>query len=596
MGFLLRAGRLASSESGFFYGCALGLLYGPGYGILENTMRFRSIVAPAVAALAACVAPAGAQETAFMPSAGFQARATDLKGGGVALSPSGRLAIARDDTNGEATILIYSGLDPAGRSVLQTLRAPAGDRFRFFGGLLFRDDDTLLFAENGDMDTVYAGSVGTGQVQALVPKGSLPDAGPIALRPGDGLLFVGTASGPGKNGIFTVAEGQVTPFAAKLGVGFLGGLAFDPAGRLFAGDTADPDFAGKPGQVVELGPAGEVRRTISLAPGGGSGIAALVADSEGDLLACTGATLTHVRLHGGARVSVFGRFSGDGAFPTGLLYRGTRFEPGSGDGLLLVNGSFTAVGGIFGVLPTAGSPLLPTDFAARVVAFNGKNGVPAFATRPEAAVGPPSTAATPQVPDNSGVISFGWGGSITLAFERPILNDPLHPGGFDFTLYGNSLYVGGDPNVVYQEPGFVEVAVDRNENGVPDPDEPFYLLRGKPDPGAPPRFPLPPSLFGAVDHRQAPMLGYADVTPTDGRGDPLLPDDPLAAGISSGSAGGDPFDLSWAVDAEGRPVPLDHVDFVRITHALDVNHPAFGPSSTEIDAVSLVRPAPAPPR
>src|SRR5262249_25097341 len=154
-------------------------------------------------------------------------------------------------------------------------------------------------------------------------------------------------------------------------------------------------------------------------------------------------------------------------------------------------------------------------------------------------------------------------------FDRPILNDPRHPGGYDFIVYGNSFYVGGDVHVSYQGPGYVEVGLDLNDNGVPDPGEPFYLLRGRPDPGAPPRFPLPDSLFGAVDHRQTMMLGYADVTPTDGRGDPLLPDDPLVDGITPGSAGGDAFDLSWAVDAEGRPVALDHADFIRITHALN---------------------------
>jgi hypothetical protein len=198
------------------------------------------------------------------------------------------------------------------------------------------------------------------------------------------------------------------------------------------------------------------------------------------------------------------------------------------------------------------------------------------------------------VPDNSDIVSFGWGGSITLGFDRPILHDPLHPGGCDFIIYGNSFYVGGDPHVTFQGPAYVEVGVDLNGNGVPDPGEPFYLLRGKPDPGAPPQFPLPADLYGAVDHRQIPMLGYADVTPTDGSGDPLVPNtnDPLLGGLTTGSAGGDGFDLSWAVDAQGQPVKLDHADFVRITAAVDAMNPLFGRSSTQIDAVSLVRPLP----
>src|SRR6202043_3952277 len=100
---------------------------------------------------------------------------------------------------------------------------------------------------------------------------------------------------------------------------------------------------------------------------------------------------------------------------------------------------------------------------------------------------------------------------------------PLHPGGYDFIVYSNSFYVGGDPHVTFQGPAYVEVGVDVNGNGVPDPGEPFYLLRGKPDPGAPPQFPLPADLYGTVDHRLIAMIGYADVTPTDSSGDPLAP-------------------------------------------------------------------------
>src|SRR5262249_2907402 len=182
------------------------------------------------------------------------------------------------------------------------------------------------------------------------------------------------------------------------------------------------------------------------------------------------------------------------------------------------------------------------------------------------------------------IVSFGWGGSITLAFDRPILHDPLHPGGYDFIVYGNSFYVGGNPQISFESPGYVEVGLDMNGNGVPDPGEPFYLLRGKPDPGTPPQFPLPASLYGAIDHRQLPVIGYANVTPTDGRGDPLVPNtnDPMLGGITPGSAGGDAFDLSWAVDAQGQSVKLDHADFIRITHALNAQHPLFGRSATQI--------------
>jgi hypothetical protein len=528
-----------------------------------------------------------ADPPAMQPPAGYRMSAAEPGVAGIALSPGGRAALARPPKDGAAVIEVYDRLEPSERKRLQTLHAPEGDRFQFFGGMVFQDDDTLLFGENGDMDTVYSASVGTGEVQALLPNGNLPNVADLAIRPSDGRLLALVAADPGQGAVYTVADGQAAPLAKDLGVGYLSGLVFGPTGRLFVGDTGP---FGEPGRILELGAGGEVVQTISLAAGGGTGLAGLAVDAEGDLFASTGATITAVRLHRGAQVREFARFAGDSPFPGGLLFRGTRFEPESGDGTLLVNAPFTAVGGLFALTPDGNRPHLPADFATAVIAADGTNGVRGYTENPERLLGPPSVKATPEIPDNSGVFSFGWGGSVTLAFDRPILNDPRHPSGMDFTVYGNALYVGGDENVSYQEPAFVEVGLDLNGNGRPDPDEPFYLLRGRPDPGSPPGFQLGSGLFGVVDHQETPVWGYADVTPTLGAGDPLVPDDPMTPGITPGSAGGDAFDLAWAVDQQGKPAALDHADFIRITHALNATSP-FGVSSSEIDAVSLVRPS-----
>jgi hypothetical protein len=527
-------------------------------------------------------------------AAGYQAAELDLKGAAVAVSPGGRVAVAQDKADGGGTIAVYDRLEPADRKLLQTLKAPAGDTLKFFGGLVFKDDDTLFFSENGAMNTIYSASVGTGEVQALLPKNRLPNVADLAVRRSDGLLFALVTPGPGKGAVYTVSGGQAIPFAKGLGIGYVAGLAFSPTERLFVGDTADPTFAGKPGQILELGASGNVVQTISLAAGGGSGLGGLAVDAEGDLLASTGATITEVRLVRGAQVHPFAQFTSANPFAGPLLFRGSRFEPASGDGILLVADESADPGNLFAVTTTAEKPYLSTDFATAVVDFNGVNGKSGFNLKPQAALGPPSTGATPMIPDNSDIVSFGWGGSITLAFDRPILHDPLHPVGYDFVVYGNSFYVGGDPHITFQGPGYVEVGLDLNGNGKPDPGEPFYLLRGQPDPGTPPQWPLPASLYGVVDHRKIPVLGYADVTPTDGTGDPLLPNlnDAAMGGISPGSAGGDGFSLSWAVDAQGNPVKLDHADFVRITHALNATDPLFGRSTTQVDAVSLVRPLP----
>jgi hypothetical protein len=529
----------------------------------------------------------------FQPTTGYRSAALALQGSALAVSPGGRLALGHDSSDGAATISVYDRVEPTERKLLQTLQAPAGITLKFFGGMAFQDEDTLFFSENGATDTVYRASVGTGMVQAWLPDGSLPGVADLAVRRSDGLLFALVTPGPGQGAVYTVTSQQATQLAHGLGIGYVTGLAFSPTERLFVGDTADPTFAGKPGQILELGANGEVIQTIPLKEGGGTGLAGLAVDAEGDLFASTGATITEVRLNRGAQVAAFGQLSGAGPFPGGLQFHGSRFEPGSGDGALLVNGDFTGVQGLFEITTTAETATLPTDFATRVAAFNGTNGKTGFNTRPEAALGPPSVTATPTVPDNSDIVSFGWGGSLTLAFDRPILHDPLHPGGYDFIVFGNSFYAGGNPQISFQSPGYVEVGLDLNGNGIPDSGEPFYLLRGKPDPGTPPLFPLPDSLYGAIDHSQLPMVGYANVTPTDGHGDPLAPNlnDPLVGGISAGSAGGDAFDLSWAVDAQGQPVKLDHADFVRITHALNAQHPVYGRSATQVDAVSLVRPA-----
>lgn len=223
----------------------------------------------------------------------------------------------------------------------------------------------------------------------------------------------------------------------------------------------------------------------------------------------------------------------------------------------------------------------PTDFATKVFDWNGVNGVSGHAN-PLEVIGYPAPLSTPTVPDNSSVFSFGWGGWITVGFDRPILNRP----GPDVIVFGNAFYLSGDATYSWREPGYVEVGVDADHNGVPSAGDKWYLILGAPEPP----YPLPASYWGAGSD---PILGYADCTPTDNQGNPRLPDDPLTPGISTGSAGGDAIDLAWAVD-EGtlQPVSITEAHFLRITHALNTGS-FLGPSSTEVDAVALIhRPGP----
>ncbi len=106
--------------------------------------------------------------------------------------------------------------------------------------------------------------------------------------------------------------------------------------------------------------------------------------------------------------------------------------------------------------------------------------------------------------------------------------------------------------------------------------------------------------------------GYAEYTPTlklgdrdgdnsnTGTGDCsgmaaelfyTTPDDPLAVGITPGSAGGDAFDIAWAVDPETwDSAGLDSFRYIRITCAVDEFIVPLGEISSEIDAAADVRP------
>jgi hypothetical protein len=242
---------------------------------------------------------------------------------------------------------------------------------------------------------------------------------------------------------------------------------------------------------------------------------------------------------------------------------------------------------------------LECDFATTVFDASGINGVPGFNVDPTRVLGFPPSNATPAVPDNSKLFSFGWGGYVTVGFDRPVWNipagaDPTNPFGYDLIVFGNAFYIGGNSCLVYAEPGYVEVGLDVNGNGVPDSGDDWYLLLPRlPDPrdgNGIPRFPLVDSFFGGVQVCGNPFVGYADATPLSNQGHLLIPDDPYTPGLQNGSAGGDAFDLDWAVDWEtGEPIPLQHADFVRIAHAGNANLGAFGRSSTEVSAVALMR-------
>lgn len=222
-----------------------------------------------------------------------------------------------------------------------------------------------------------------------------------------------------------------------------------------------------------------------------------------------------------------------------------------------------------------------TGFADGVLQYQPGSGVPAGYTNVSAALvepsrftggafpGPVDPFSPPYLADQ--VVSIGAGGSITLRFDSPIPNDPSHPFGLDFIVFGNA--------------GFIITNGDFTGGGITDGS-----MFGAND-GA---TRVLVSNDGATFYELAPSLAPVldGPFPTDGAGDFRLPVNPALdaasfagkdlSGIRSlygGSAGGTAYDLSWARDSQGQPVLLQSASHVRIEVLSGV---------AEIDGVSVV--------
>lgn len=234
---------------------------------------------------------------------------------------------------------------------------------------------------------------------------------------------------------------------------------------------------------------------------------------------------------------------------------------------------------------------------------------------------------------NDVLISLGsFGGYVTFGFDHTVMNVE---GEKDIRIWGNALYENNDPLHPggSAEPGIVMVSYDENCNGIPD--DPWYELAGsdysnpatlhsysityhRPDPlreiigGADGQITdmyyiacvdsygitsyLPKNVFHTQDYfpkwTDAPTLTFSGTCL------------PANAVDTSGGAGSNyilysypwgyvdnhpnyeadlcSFDISWAVDAQGRPVHLEGIDFVRVYTGLNQYCGWIGESSTEI--------------
>jgi len=196
-----------------------------------------------------------------------------------------------------------------------------------------------------------------------------------------------------------------------------------------------------------------------------------------------------------------------------------------------------------------------------------------------------------------GTVSLGgWGGYITFGFDHAVENLE----GRDIQILGNAFYMSGSTEYGSSEPGIVLVSRDENGNGLPD--DTWFELKGclYDDPTTVHSFARTYTRESDTghnpfhDHPYYPQWLTADEYTLHGA--KLAPQTVTVRGqyvqriLDYGYADNKPntdiegssFDISWAIDADGHPVSLPTIDFVRVYNASDEVLDQTGELSTEI--------------
>lgn len=231
-----------------------------------------------------------------------------------------------------------------------------------------------------------------------------------------------------------------------------------------------------------------------------------------------------------------------------------------------------------------------------------------------------------------GLVTLGaFGGYVVFGFDHPVVNVK---GEYDLKIYGNAPMSGSS------EPGIVSVSVDSNGNGIPD-DE-WYELAGsdyslsttikgyqityyRPDSSATPT--PDPNSSAVVDmqyirwtdnhegsgwlqknsfHEQSYWPAWregetsytltgtrlaSNAVDQSGKGVYYILN-PLGWGYVDNVANpaDNGFKLDWAVDADGRPISLTHIDFVRVHTGVIQSCGWIGETSTEVSGAEDLHP------
>jgi hypothetical protein len=204
------------------------------------------------------------------------------------------------------------------------------------------------------------------------------------------------------------------------------------------------------------------------------------------------------------------------------------------------------------------------QYADSVLSYNAGAGTQAAWRNPATSLGAPTTFIGYQNSDpfnppyaSSDVVSVGVGGSLTVHLATPAKNDPTHPYGLDFLIYGDA--------------GFIITNSDYSGGGITD-----GTLFGANDSGVTRVSVSVDNLtYFTLDPSNAPIVDT--YFPNDSSGDWHLPVNPALgesdfAGLDlngiralyHGAGGGTGYDLAWAQDSLGNSVSLSEINYIRV--------------------------------